>query len=298
MKIGYNSLDLRSKYLHPIKVGLSVNNMLLTNLSKPSNDIDYYIQHSTYDFILKPTNKKKLLMRKSAQETIPKEKLIIVESPFFPRIKDSFRMVLGGLMMDESLFNPEPNYAKLSEIRNYYKPVIHTSEYIGFFLQLPLDKALQELGAERAKNYFEIIKETAIKEYEMHKIPIVLKHHPKFSLAKHRIFYENINNLSKEYSYISVIKQNTPMVNFLQKCKFTISFTSNASVESYILGVPTKVLSPASWAYPLSLDFDENNKEKWLAILANNSFSPDEVKRGSFFNDLINDKVYYNNYVL
>ena len=287
MRIAYFGWEFGEKSKEVLHKSLNGNGYTGIDIEQtPDASFDYFLSKSTGDPY--EENRPKVLLRNRIFEQWPREKIIVMEMPFFPKMRGSCRLVMSGLMRTDTRYIEKPNYGKLIYFMNLYKRVEdhEKRKFVGIPLQIPSDKSLMGLGEPRAQKYLDFVIENINRLYETTKYPIILKFHPKLKEDRKDFVTELFDRVDK--TRFAIYKEKD-LDGFFGLCKFTFSYTSNTSVESYMCGVPTFVHSKDSWAWPLSVNagLSVSEQKKWLAILAANQYHFSEFESGQPFHDLL-----------
>lgn len=247
-------------------------------------DTDYILCKSTPDFVEGYRRKNKV--RKEIFKGYDLQKAFILESPFFPKAKDEYRLNIGGLMRTDSVFITEPNYEKLAEYRKLYKPIKTSGEFIGLPVQIPLDKSLRTLSPNRMLNYERFLSSKINELFNQYGKKIYLRKHPKMR-PRDKFWDLFIRKLDPKKIEV---QQKGSLEDFLSKCEFVVTYTSNTAVECYMFGIPVYVECDESWAWPLRMNGNATSleeQEKWLAILAANQFNIVDFFKSKTYEDYL-----------
>lgn len=194
-----------------------------------------------------------------------------------------YRVGLNGFLQDDADFNnadsPPDRWERLSrEFHLQLKPYRQAGRHVLIVGQNPGDTSL------RGANIFDWMQRTIVRTREVTRRPIVVRPHPVTPEAMMREFEERFAQL-EGVTLDHPPKQ--PIQALLQHCWVLLAYSSSATIDALIEGVPCITHNPANLAWPVS-DHDIKmierptlfRREQWLYDLAYAQWSPAEMRTG------------------
>ena len=194
-----------------------------------------------------------------------------------------YRVGLNGFLQDDADFNnagsPPDRWERLSrELHLQLKPYRQAGRHVLIVGQNPGDTSL------RGADIFDWMQRTIVRARQVTQRPIVVRPHPVTPEAMLRDFVERFAQLD------GIILDHPPKQTIqavLQDCWVLLAYSSSATIDALIEGVPCITLDPANLAWPVS-DHDVRmierptlfEREQWLYDLAYAQWSPVEMRTG------------------
>ena len=194
-----------------------------------------------------------------------------------------YRVGLNGFLQDDADFNngdsPPDRWERLSrELRLQLNPYRRSGRHVLIVGQNPGDTSL------RGADIFDWMQRTIVSARQVTQRPIVVRPHPVTPEAMMREFAERFAQLD------GIVLDHPPKQTIqamLQDCWVLLAYSSSATIDALIEGVPCITLDPANFAWPVS-DHDVTmierptlfEREQWLYDLAYAQWSPTEMQAG------------------
>ena len=194
-----------------------------------------------------------------------------------------YRVGLNGFLQDDADFNngnsPPDRWERLSrELRLQLNPYRRSGRHVLIVGQNPGDTSL------RGADIFDWMQRTIVSARQVTQRPIVVRPHPVTPEAMMREFAERFAQLD------GIVLDHPPKQTIqamLQDCWVLLAYSSSATIDALIEGVPCITLDPANFAWPVS-DHDVTmierptlfEREQWLYDLAYAQWSPSEMQAG------------------
>lgn len=195
-----------------------------------------------------------------------------------------YRVGVNGFLQDDADFNnqgsPPDRWARmLDELGVQLKPYRLHGSHLLIVGQNPGDASL------RGADIFEWMHRTAVEARGLTTRPIIVRPHPVTSQLMMREFEARFSTLP---GIVIDYPPTRPVRSVLQDCWVLLAYSSSASIDALIEGVPCITSSPANMAWPVSdhsLESIEQPtlfaREQWLADLAYAQWSPEEMQSGA-----------------
>ena len=194
-----------------------------------------------------------------------------------------YRVGLNGFLQDDADFNnadsPSDRWERLSrELHLQLRPYRQAGRHVLVVGQNPGDTSL------RGADIFGWMQQTIIRARQVTQRPIIVRPHPVTPEAKMREFAERFARLD------GIVLDYPPKQTIqavLEDCWVLLAYSSSATIDALIEGVPCITLDPANLAWPVS-DHDVAmierptlfQREQWLYDLAYAQWSPAEMQTG------------------
>lgn len=200
-----------------------------------------------------------------------------------------YRVGVNGFLQDDADFNnagSEPNrWARMSvELGLTLKPYRQDGRHVLIVGQNPGDASL------RGADIFAWMHQTAVAARSLTDRPIIVRPHPVTPQTMMREFQERFSALPGIVIDYPPIR---PVRSVLEDCWVLLAYSSSATIDALVEGIPCITSSPANMAWPVSdhaLERIEQPtlfpREQWLADLAYAQWSPDEMADGTAWRHL------------
>ena len=200
-----------------------------------------------------------------------------------------YRVGVNGFLQDDADFNNAESrpdrweqQSRAFDLR--LKPYRQAGRHVLIVGQNPGDASL------RGADIFDWMYRTAVQARRLTERPIVVRPHPVTPEKMMREFEERFMTLE------GIVLDHPPkqsIQSVLQDCWVLLAYSSNATIDALIEGVPCITLSPANLAWPVS-DHDLERierptlfeREQWLYDLAYAQWSPKEMRAGTVWRHL------------
>lgn len=194
-----------------------------------------------------------------------------------------YRVGVNGFLQDDADFgsacSPSDRWERMSEeLGLRLKPYREEGRHVLIVGQNPGDASL------RGADIFDWMQRTAVEAHRLTSRPIILRPHPVTPQAMMREFQTRFSGLA---GIVIDYPPTRPLQSVLEDCWILLAYSSSASIDALIEGVPCITSSPANMAWPVSdhaLERIERPtlfpREQWLADLAYAQWSPDEMRLG------------------
>lgn len=200
-----------------------------------------------------------------------------------------YRVAVNGFLQDDADFNntdsPPDRWALLSQALGLrLKPYRREGRHILIVGQNPGDASL------RGADIFEWMYLTVMQARRVTARPIVVRPHPVTPQSMMKEFerlFMTIEGIVVDHP------PNGPIQTALQDCWVMLAYSSSATIDALIQGVPCITFSPANMAWPVS-DHDLESierptlfdREQWLYDLAYAQWSLEEMEAGTAWRHL------------
>ncbi|HSO41552.1 MAG TPA: hypothetical protein VLR47_01695 [Rhodospirillales bacterium] len=194
-----------------------------------------------------------------------------------------YRVGVNGFLQDDADFNnagsPPDRWARISEeLGLRLKPYRSDGRHVLIVGQNPGDASL------RGADIFAWMHRTAVAARGLTDRPIIVRPHPVTPQLMMREFdtrFSAMKGIVIDYPPIR------PVRAVLEDCWVLLAYSSSASIDALIEGIPCITSSPANMAWPVSdheLERIEQPtlfpREQWLSDLAYAQWSPEEMRSG------------------
>ncbi len=194
-----------------------------------------------------------------------------------------YRVGVNGFLQDDADFSnassPPDRWERMSEeLGLTLKPYRQEGRHVLIVGQNPGDASL------RGADIFDWMHRTVVEARRLTARPIIVRPHPVTPQAMMRQFEARFSGLE---GIVIDYPPTRPVRSVLQDCWVLLAYSSSASIDALIEGVPCITGSPANMAWPVSdheLERIERPtlfaREQWLSDLAYAQWSPDEMRLG------------------
>lgn len=201
-----------------------------------------------------------------------------------------YRVGVGGFLQDDGDFNnagSTPDRWKLlaRTLGLRLKPYRREGRHVLIVGQNPGDASL------RGTDILDWMYRTAVHARRVTERPIVVRPHPVTTqpmLAEFTKRFQELAEIVLDYP------PTHPIRTTLKDCWAVLAFSSSATIDALIEGVPCVTFSPANFAWRVSdhsLERIERptlfDREQWLYDLANAQWSPEEMRTGIVWRHLL-----------
>jgi hypothetical protein len=210
-------------------------------------------------------------------------KLLRLGRPWYSDKVGYYRVGVNGFLQDDADFNnagsPPDRWELLSRAFGLrLKPYRQSGRHVLIVGQNPGDTSL------RGADIFDWMHRTAVQARRVTERRIVVRPHPVTPQAMMQEFEKRFVRLE------GIVLDHPPRRSIrtvLQDCWVLLAYSSSATIDALIEGIPCITLSPANLAWPLS-DHDLERiehptlfeREQWLYDLAYAQWSPEEMQAG------------------
>lgn len=200
-----------------------------------------------------------------------------------------YRVGVNGFLQDDADFNnaasPPDRWAHMSvELGLTLKPYRRNGRHVLIVGQNPGDASL------RGADIFAWMHGTAVAARALSDRPIIVRPHPVTPRGMMREFEARFSALP---GIVIDYPPTRPVRAVLEDCWVLLAYSSSASIDALIEGVPCITSSPANMAWPVSdhaLERIEQPtlfaREQWLADMAYAQWSPREMQSGATWRHL------------
>jgi hypothetical protein len=194
-----------------------------------------------------------------------------------------YRVAANGFVQDDADFNnaasPPDRWLRMSEeLGLKLKPYRRQGGHVLIIGQNPGDASL------RGIDIFQWMHETVVEARRLTNRPIIVRPHPVTPPVLMRQFEQRFSTLP---GIVIDYPPTRPVRAVLQDCWVLLAYSSSATIDALIEGVPCITSSPANMAWPVSDHTLERidqptlyPREQWLADLAYAQWSPEEMRSG------------------